>query len=120
MPGKNVDGMDVLAVHEAAKEMVERARRGDGPSFLVATTYRMLGHHVGDPLNYRDRAEVEEWGQKDAIVRFRKHLVESGVLSEAEADQLEKEVEASVNEAAEFAKSSPEPAADILMEDIYA
>ncbi len=120
MPGENVDGMDILAVHRAASKMIERARAGEGPAFLVATTYRMLGHHVGDPLNYRDRAEVEEWRLKDSIERFRRHLNESGILTAGDAEQLEKEVEAEVNAAAEFAKSSPEPRPEILMEDIYA
>jgi pyruvate dehydrogenase E1 component alpha subunit len=119
-PGVNVDGMDILAVHRAAVEAVERARSGDGPSLLVATTYRLLGHHVGDPLNYRDRDEVEEWRKKDPIERFKADLLDRGVLTAAEAERLEQEVAAKVDEASEFAKSSPEPSTDILMEDIYA
>jgi pyruvate dehydrogenase E1 component alpha subunit len=120
IPGLNVDGMDILAVHRAAAEAVERARAGEGPTFLVATTYRLLGHHVGDPLNYRDREEVEEWRKKDPIERFKAHLLDRGVLTAAEAEQLEQDVAAKVDQASEFAKSSPEPSVEILMEDIYA
>jgi pyruvate dehydrogenase E1 component alpha subunit len=120
IPGQNVDGMDVLAIHRAATEAVARARRGDGPSFIVATTYRFLGHHVGDPLNYRDREEVEQWRQKDSIDRLRKHLLDGGIASEDEIERVRADVEARINEAAEFAKNSPEPNPDILMEDIYA
>jgi len=64
IPGVNVDGMDVLTVFRAASEAVERARAGEGPSFIVATTYRFLGHHVGDPLNYRTKEEVDVWREK--------------------------------------------------------
>jgi TPP-dependent pyruvate/acetoin dehydrogenase alpha subunit len=119
-PGVNVDGMDVLAVYKAASEAVERARSGEGPTFLVSTTYRMLGHHVGDPLNYRDKAEVDEWQPKDPIRQFRSYLIDNGVISEAEADQIDREVAAQVDEAVEFGKSSKEPSPDILMDDIYA
>jgi TPP-dependent pyruvate/acetoin dehydrogenase alpha subunit len=119
-PGVNVDGMDVLAVYKAASEAVERARSGGGPTFLVSTTYRMLGHHVGDPLNYRDKAEVDEWQPRDPIRQFRSYLIDNGVIDEAGADQIDREVAAQVDEAVEFGKSSKEPSPDILMDDIYA
>jgi pyruvate dehydrogenase E1 component alpha subunit len=120
IPGVNVDGMDILAVHRAASEAIERARAGEGPSFLVATTYRYFGHHVGDPLNYRDKSEVDEWRKKDPIAGLKAYLLEHGVLDEAEAERIEQDVVAQVEEAIEFAKSSPDPSPDILMEDIYA
>ena len=120
IPGVNVDGMDVMAVYRAATEAVERARNGEGPSFIVATTYRLLGHHVGDPLNYRDRDEVEEWRKKDPIDRFRASLVEKGIVTDDEATSMEQEVAERVNSASEFAKSSAEPQASTLMDDIYA
>ena len=120
IPGVSVDGMDILAVHRAATEAVARARAGDGPSFIVATTYRYFGHHVGDPLNYRDKAEVDEWRKKDPIAAFKAYLLEQGVLDEAEAERIEQDVVARVEEAIEFARSSPDPSPEILMEDIYA
>jgi len=119
IPGVNVDGMDVMAVYRAASEAVERARNGEGPSFIVATTYRLLGHHVGDPLNYREREEVDEWRKKDPIDRFKGSLVEKGIITEDEANAAEQEVVGRVNDASEFAKSSAEPAASTLMDDIY-
>jgi pyruvate dehydrogenase E1 component alpha subunit len=120
IPGQNVDGMDVLAVFRAASEAVKRARAGQGPSFIVATTYRFLGHHVGDPLNYRTKEEVDPWREKDAIERLRAHLVENHVASEEETAEIEREVQAQVDQASERAKASAEPDPAILMDDIYA
>src|ERR671936_344526 len=71
IPGVTVDGMDLFAVHAAAGELVERARRGDGPSYLVCNTYRFHGHHAGDPLNYREKEEVERWRLQDPIERVK-------------------------------------------------
>jgi TPP-dependent pyruvate/acetoin dehydrogenase alpha subunit len=119
-PGVRVDGMDVPAMYEAVSEAVERARRGEGPSLIVATTYRYFGHHVGDPLNYRTKEEVDEWRQQDPIERFKGLLLQERIMDETRVQQLEEQVNAEVEEAIEFAKSSPEPSIDILMEDIYA
>ncbi len=120
IPGVNVDGMDVMAVYRAASEAVERARDGNGPSFIVGTCYRLLGHHVGDPLNYREKEEVDVWREKDPIDRFRASLIEKGLVSEDEAVAIEKDVAERVNVASEFAKDSAEPPPSILMDDIYA
>jgi pyruvate dehydrogenase E1 component alpha subunit len=112
--------MDFFAVNRAARELVERARRGEGPSYLVCNTYRYHGHHAGDPLNYREREEVERWRRQDPIERVKRAIVEQGVMSGEEIAQLEQQIEAQVDEAVEFAKSSPEPTPDQLMTDIYA
>jgi len=120
MPGVTVDGMDVLAVYETMRAAVARARRGDGPSYVVCDTYRFFGHHIGDPLNYRTREEVEVWRQRDPIARLEGHLIELGVLTEAGAREIEAKIRAELDAAVEFAKQSPEPSADELMEDIYA
>lgn len=120
IPGVTVDGMDLFAVHAAASELVERARRGDGPAYLVCTTYRYHGHHAGDPLNYRDREEVERWRQQDPIERVKRAAVERGVATTAEIADLEQRVEAEIQDAIEFARNSPEPTVDQLMTDIYA
>ncbi|MFN8525221.1 MAG: thiamine pyrophosphate-dependent dehydrogenase E1 component subunit alpha [Chloroflexota bacterium] len=120
IPGVNVDGMDILAVHRATMDAVARARRGDGPSFIVATTYRFLGHHVGDPLNYRDRSEVDPWRERDPIERFRNYMVDNGIATEEKLDQIKAEVAQAVDHASDFAKGSAEPDPSILMEDIYA
>jgi pyruvate dehydrogenase E1 component alpha subunit len=120
IPGVTVDGMDFFAVNAAASEYVERARRGDGPAYLVCNTYRYHGHHAGDPLNYREREEVERWRQQDPIERVKRAVLEQGVMRADEVDDLERRIEAEVDEAVEFAKSSPDPTPDQLMTDIYA
>ena len=112
--------MDLFAVHAAAGELVERARRGEGPAYLVCNTYRFHGHHAGDPLNYREREEVERWRQQDPIERVKRAIMEQGAMTAEEISQLEQQIEAQVDEAVEFAKSSPEPTPDQLMTDIYA
>jgi pyruvate dehydrogenase E1 component alpha subunit len=99
---------------------VERARRGDGPSYLVCNTYRFHGHHAGDPLNYREKDEVERWRLQDPIERVKQVAVERGAMSAAEIASLETQIEAQIDEAVEFARNSPEPTPDQLMTDIYA
>ncbi len=120
IPGYRADGMDVLDVYRVVSEAVARARQGLGPSYVVCTTYRYFGHHVGDPLNYRDKAEVDQWRQRDPIGRLQQILIEQGVLSEEEAIAVEARVRQEIEQAVEFAKNSPEPSVDELMEDIYA
>jgi pyruvate dehydrogenase E1 component alpha subunit len=119
-PGLNVDGNDVLAVYEAVTAAVARARRGDGPSLVVAETYRTRGHNVGDTERYRSTDEVENWRERDPLPAFRALLIERGVLSEVSATTLEAEVAERLRAAEEFARNSPEPALETLMEDVYA
>jgi pyruvate dehydrogenase E1 component alpha subunit len=120
IPGVSIDGMDLFSVFSSASELVERARRGDGPSYLVCNTYRFHGHHAGDPLNYREKDEVERWRQQDPIERVKAAVVSNGVLSAGEVVELEKSIESQIEEAVEFARNSPEPTPDQLMTDIYA
>ena len=119
-PGFSCDGMDVLAVYRTVADAVARARAGKGPSLVVCVTYRFFGHHVGDPLNYRDPAEVEVWRARDPIERFRRELIEHGVMTGEQADALQADVVREIEAAIAFARSSPEPEVDTLMEDIYA
>ena len=119
-PGFSCDGMDVLAVYRTAADAVARARAGTGPSLVVCVTYRFFGHHVGDPLNYRDPAEVEVWRARDPIERFRRELIEHGVMTAEQAEALQADVVREIEAAIAFARSSPEPEVDTLMEDIYA
>jgi TPP-dependent pyruvate/acetoin dehydrogenase alpha subunit len=120
IPGVTVDGMDLFAVNAAASEFVERARRGDGPAYLVCTTYRFHGHHAGDPLNYREKEEVERWRLRDPIERVKQVAVSSGAMRPEEIEALERQIEQQIEEAVEFAKNSPDPTPDQLMTDIYA
>lgn len=120
IPGVRVDGFDVLAVYQAAKEAVERARRGEGPTLLVTESYRFEGHYAGEPEVYRDRAEVQEWRKKDPIPRFRRYLLENGVASESEVAAIEAEVKQEIADAVKFAQESPQPDPATAMDYIYA
>jgi TPP-dependent pyruvate/acetoin dehydrogenase alpha subunit len=120
MPGANVDGMDVLAVFEAVSKAAERGRAGEGPSLIVATTYRFEGHNIGDPQPYRTKDEVEQWRRRDAIERFRQYLVNEGVATREDTEKIEEVVDQKIEDAIEFARQSPEPDLSNLEEDVYA
>ncbi|MCM0649519.1 pyruvate dehydrogenase (acetyl-transferring) E1 component subunit alpha [Clostridium swellfunianum] len=95
IPGIQVDGNDILAVHAATKEAVDRARRGEGPTLIEALTYRLGAHTTSDdPTRYREDSEVEEWKEKDPMKRFKKYLIDRGLWSEekdkAQIEEFEK------------------------------
>lgn len=119
IPGVAVDGNDVLAVCEAARKAVERARKGEGPTLIECKTYRHKGHSRIDPAKYRPKEEVEEWLRKDPVRRFKERLLQTNVLTEAEIQQIEKEVLAEIEEAVKFAMKSPYPAPEEALEDVY-
>jgi pyruvate dehydrogenase E1 component alpha subunit len=113
--------MDVLAVHEAVSQAVERARRGEGPSLVECKTYRYFDHMgVGDGSADRPAEEMQEWRARDAIVRFRRHLIQTEALTEAEAEDIDRRVAARIEEAIAFAEASPLPTEDDLLTDVYA
>jgi len=118
--GVVVDGNDVLAVYEAARVAVERARRGEGPTLIECKTYRHKGHSRFDPATYRPKEEVETWVKKDPIVRFQTKLFEMSVLTEAEAQRMAGEAKKAVEEATRFALESPFPEQEEALEDVYA
>ncbi|MFV2063859.1 MAG: thiamine pyrophosphate-dependent dehydrogenase E1 component subunit alpha [Chloroflexota bacterium] len=120
IPGVRVDGFDVVAVHDAATEAVERARSGGGPTLLVTESYRIEGHYAGEPEVYRDREEVARYRAKDPIPRFRAQLLDSGVATSEEVDELDTSVAHQIEEAVQFAKDSPEPDPASAMDYIYA
>jgi len=121
MPGVIVDGMDVMAVYEAAGEAIERARRGEGPTLLECKTYRFYDHVGvrGMGLSYRSDDEVERWRQRDPINLFEARLADQGVLTAAEAAKVHAEVAADVAEGTKFAIDSPFPDVASLMDDVY-
>jgi len=119
MPGVVVDGNDVVAVYKAAREAVERARNGAGPTLLECKTYRHKGHSRFDPAKYRPPKEVEEWMRRDPVSRFRRKLVQEGVLTEAEADEIDRQITGLVEEAAKFALESPYPELEEALEDVF-
>ena len=117
--GMAVDGMDVLAVKAAGEKAVEYCRAGKGPYILEVNTYRYRGHSMSDPAKYRTREEVQKMREeRDAIEQVRKRLLE-GDATEADLKEIDKDIKAIVNEAAEFSKESPEPATSELWTDIY-
>ncbi len=122
MPGLTVDGNDVLAVHDAVSEAAVRGRRGEGPTFLVAQTYRVDGHTVGDPLSYRPKGEAEEWKlpERDPIARLGRYLTGKAGFSGSELERLRAQAEADIEAAVAYAQASPEPEIEALWEDVYA
>jgi TPP-dependent pyruvate/acetoin dehydrogenase alpha subunit len=119
MPGITVDGNDILAVYEAAKEAIDRARSGKGPSLIECKTSRQLGHYQGDTQRYRDPDDVKRTEKNDPIPRFRSFLVSSGALTETLADEIEAGVQKEADEAIQFAVDSPEPDMSELTKDVY-
>lgn len=118
MPGVAVDGMDVLAVYKAAKEAVDRARSGEGPSLLECKTYRFLGHSRGDPPfgPYRTKEELESWKKRDP----RLLLIKQGGLSTEEVDRIDQEVSEAMEAAVRYAEESPLPDVRTALEHVYA
>src|SRR4051812_13975366 len=119
IPGRRIDGMDVLAVREAVSEGLRLAREEQRPTLLEAFTYRYRGHSAADPEVYREREEVDEWRQKDPIETFSKRCIEDGILGEKEVEEVRGKADEVVVAAVEFAEASPEPALDTLYENLY-
>jgi acetoin:2,6-dichlorophenolindophenol oxidoreductase subunit alpha len=122
LPSDSVDGMDVLAVYAAAREAVERARSGEGPSLIEAKTYRFEGHHQGDVRQavYKDAAEEARWKARDPVKLFTQELLSAGVLDQARLRALEAEVQLAVADAVSYAKASQMPLPEELTEHVYA
>ncbi len=119
IPGVVVDGNDVLAVYEAANEAIDRARNGQGPTLIECKTYRHRGHFEGDPTVYRDKEEVQEWLEKDPILRLINYMLENNVATEDDIKNINKEIASEIDEAIKFAEESPFPPVEAAVEDIY-
>ena len=121
MPGTIVDGQQVLEVKAAVEKAVARARKGEGPSLVECKTYRYRGHSRSDPRKYRTKEEEQSWHDRDPITLFSGYVVEQKAMTEAEVEALQKEVDAEMAEAEDFAlNQSPYPDPDTLLEDVYA
>jgi pyruvate dehydrogenase E1 component alpha subunit len=120
MPGRSVDGMDVLAVYDAVGEAVARARRGEGPSLLECKTYRYYDH-VGTSYGEEERPaeEREHWRSRDPILLFRERLAADGVLSGGEAKAVITDVRSQVEDAIKFGEEGPVPSVEDLLKDVY-
>jgi TPP-dependent pyruvate/acetoin dehydrogenase alpha subunit len=119
MPGLVVDGNDVIAVYAAIKKSVERARKGDGPTLIECKTYRHKGHSRFDPAKYRSPEEVDEWMNKDPIKRMKQRLIQSGILTEKETDNIEQQVIEAVERSARFALDSSFPDPEEALDDVF-
>jgi acetoin:2,6-dichlorophenolindophenol oxidoreductase subunit alpha len=120
MPAVRVDAEDVRAVYTVAGEAVARARAGEGPSFIEVKTYRIDGHFVGDPDDYRSDAERAEAERHDPLHRLRAELLDAGLLEAADVELLEKEIADELDAAVEHAKSSPLPDPEDITKNVYA
>jgi TPP-dependent pyruvate/acetoin dehydrogenase alpha subunit len=112
MPGVCVDGNNAVEVYLEVKKAADRARRGDGPTLIEAETYRQGGHHVNDPGSYMDQDQLAEWKARDPVILLRRQL------DGTKAEQIEKQVDAELEKAVEFAKNSPEPSVEEFLASI--
>jgi pyruvate dehydrogenase E1 component alpha subunit len=119
IPSEAVDGMDVLAVEEAATRIAEAVRSGGGPRLLELRTYRFRAHSMADPELYRAKEEVESWMRRDPIALFDARLRELGLLDDASLAELEEAVAAELEDAIAFAEESPPEPAEVLERDVY-
>ena len=119
-PGVRVDGNDILAVVDATRRAVERARRGEGPTLVEAVTFRMGGHSSSDdPTRYRAGEEVAEWERRDPVARLRAYLAGRGLVAEGDEARWNEETQGEIGRAIEAAEALPPPKLETLFTDVY-
>ena len=119
MPAEPVDAMDVEMVHEAVKRAADRARAGEGPTFLEFKTYRFRGHSMSDPQKYRTKEEVEQWKMRDPLEMVRHRILTNGIATETDLDMIDAKVKEVVEASVKFAEESPYPEPEAAFEDVY-
>ena len=119
MPNEPVNAMNVEDVHHAVARAAERARNGEGPTFLEFKTYRYKGHSMSDPAKYRTKEEVEEYRHRDTIEAVRHTILTHNMATEEELSAIDERIKAQVQESVDFAENSPYPTADELFKDVY-
>ena len=119
IPSTVVDGMDVIAVKETTKEVVDKVRKGNGPALIEATTFRFQGHSMADPAKYRESSEVDEWRKKDPLESFPEYIISKNIASKDEISDVKKSVEDEMDAAVKFATESNEPDLESLSKDVY-
>ena len=119
MRGDIAYGMDVLSVYAAAKDLVDLARKGKGPSLLELKTFRLCGHSRRDPCNYMSMEEKEYWRSRDPIALYEKLLLSEKIIDKKNAEKIRSGIEAEIDDALEFAQSSPYPAPEDTLKDLY-
>lgn len=118
-PGIAVDGNDIMAVYEVAKEAVDRARKGQGPTLIECKTWRWRGHFEGDPGTYKDPKEQEAWMDKEPVGRYRTFLEENGVMTSDETSAIDTMIDDEIDAAIAFASESPLPKPEDVVKDVY-
>ena len=119
MPSEPVDAMDVEAIHEAVSRAADRARSGEGPTYLEFRTYRYRGHSMSDPQKYRTKEEVEQYKQRDPVESIKAKILELGIATEADLEAIDKKIKVTVDESVKFAEESPYPPAEEAFNDVY-
>jgi pyruvate dehydrogenase E1 component alpha subunit len=120
MPAMILDGMDPEDSYIKSKEALDMARKGGGPVFIEAKTYRYRAHWEGDEGNYRPEGELEKWQKRDPVVVYKGNLINEGVLTQKDIDKMIANIKQKVEEAVDFALNSPDPEPEDALEDIYA
>ena len=120
MPAKVVQGDDPLAIYDAAKELTDYIRAGNGPAVLEIKCYRWRGHFEGDQCAYRDKALTEEAHHHDCLVTLEKYVLENGILTAEDIELMRREIALELDQAVEFAESSPQPDPDHIFDGLYA
>ncbi|MBE9466013.1 pyruvate dehydrogenase (acetyl-transferring) E1 component subunit alpha [Dyadobacter subterraneus] len=120
IPSEPVDGMSVEAIHEAVSRAAERARKGDGPTFLEFRTYRYRGHSMSDPQKYRSKEEVEEYKHRDPIEQIRAVILDNNLATAEDLEAIDKKVKEIVAESVQFAEDSDFPDPSEAYTDVYA
>lgn len=118
MPGKQVNGMDVVEVYEEVKKSVDRARKESAPGFLEIKTYRYKGHSMSDPAKYRTKEELENYKNLDPILILKTALLQQGLITEDDFSAMDEEAKSIAGKSADFAESGPQPAPASLYEDV--
>ena len=119
IPGIQVDGNDVEAVANVTAEAIERARRGEGPTLIEADTYRLMGHYLGDKVEYRSESEYEHWKNRDPIELLEQRLRKAGLIDDPKKQAILEEIEQEIRESIDFARRSPEPDQDDAFLHVY-
>lgn len=119
MPGETVDGCDVEAVYDAASRAIDLARSGGGPSLIECKVYRWMGHHAGDPANYRPAGEFEEWKKRCPINTCRERLIREKILTKKEDTEIAASIKKEMAEAQCWAEKQPFPTPEKALEDVY-
>ena len=119
MPSTKIDGMDVVTVRDSAREAIDKIRNESGPILIEAMTYRFRGHSMADPSSYRKSQEVVEWQKNDPIIKLEKLLSSQKIIDQQKILKIKESVDSEIFDCIEFAKNSPDPKIESLLENVY-